>query len=190
MITNLVLRCKKEWWEKREEKRLRDRGGLLEELVGDLELKKNIAVMREAEADAVERKGEKDIDKNVRLVEERYRGKIEELRRTFELAGVGGEEGKKRKVPDWCIDDITFSVMLDPVVVSTSSLVFTSIGKYIDERIDENGTIIRQILIDGTPEAECNGPINERTFESGGFETESCVERSLCTVSGAEWVGC
>jgi STIP1 family protein 1 len=50
-------------------------------------------------------------------VKERYRGKIGELRRTFELAGVNGEEGKRRKVPDWCLDDITFSVMLDPVVV-------------------------------------------------------------------------
>jgi STIP1 family protein 1 len=47
-----------------------------------------------------------------------YNTKIEELRRTFEQAGLMGEEGKRRKVPDWCIDDITFSVMLDPVVVS------------------------------------------------------------------------
>jgi hypothetical protein len=50
-------------------------------------------------------------------VEERYKGKIEELRRTFELAGYNAQEAKKRKVPDWCLDDITFSVMLDPVVV-------------------------------------------------------------------------
>ena len=90
MITELVLRCKKEDWERREEERLRLRGGLVEELVGYLEKEGN----RETEVD--------------------------ELRRVFSEVGKGeGEgEGRRRKVPDWCVDDITFSVMLDPVVVS------------------------------------------------------------------------
>jgi STIP1 family protein 1 len=84
-ITELVLRCKKEDWERREDERLKLRGGLLEELVGLL--------------------GKEE-------------GKVEELRRVFDLAKVGEGEARRRKVPDWCVDDITFSVMLDPVVVS------------------------------------------------------------------------
>jgi STIP1 family protein 1 len=85
-ITELVLRCKKEDWERREGERLRARGGLLEGLVGFLE-------------------------------KEGREGEVEELRRVFEEGGRGGE-ARRRKVPDWCVDDITFSVMLDPVVVS------------------------------------------------------------------------
>jgi hypothetical protein len=92
-ITELVLRCKKEDWERREEGRLRLRGGLLEELVGLL--------------------GKEGKDGE---------GKVEELRRVFASANVkegeGEGESRRRKVPDWCVDDITFSVMLDPVVVS------------------------------------------------------------------------
>lgn len=109
-ITELVLRCKKELWELREEERLRSRPSLLNELVAGLERDREayISVLR------AEGKG-KDVE--IESVKERYRGKIGELRRTFELAGVNGEEGKRRKVPDWCLDDITFSVMLDPVVV-------------------------------------------------------------------------
>ena len=86
-ITELVLRCKKEDWERREDERLKLRGGLLEELVGKLG-------------------GEEK--------------KVEELRRIFDAAKIGEGEARRRKVPDWCVDDITFSVMLDPVVVSLS----------------------------------------------------------------------
>ena len=46
-----------------------------------------------------------------------WEGKIREVRRVWESAeGCNGLE-RRRKVPDWCVDDITFSVMLDPVVV-------------------------------------------------------------------------
>ncbi|PMD47157.1 U-box-domain-containing protein [Hyaloscypha variabilis F] len=109
-ITELVLRCKKELWEVREEERLRGRGGLLSELIAGLE--------RDREAYVYVLRGEGK-ENEVEKVEERYRGKIEELRRTFELAGYNAQEAKKRKVPDWCLDDITFSVMLDPVVTKT-----------------------------------------------------------------------
>jgi STIP1 homology and U-box containing protein 1 len=107
-ITELVLRCKKELWEQREEERVRKRGGLLEDCVKGLERDREayISVLRAEEK-----------EDQVEGVRERYKGKIEELRRTFELAGAAGDEGKRRNVPDWCLDDITFSVMLDPVVV-------------------------------------------------------------------------
>ena len=88
-ITALVLRCKKEWWEERETERLQIRGGLLTELVDYLEVK-----------------GRPNSQE-----------KIGELRSVFEMAKIGGEDARRRKVPDWAIDDITFSVMLDPVIV-------------------------------------------------------------------------
>lgn len=89
-ITALVLRCKKEWWEEQETERLHRRGGLLTELVGHLQ--------KGGEGSETEEK-------------------VGELKSVFEMAKIGGEDAKRRKVPDWAIDDITFSVMLDPVIV-------------------------------------------------------------------------
>lgn len=123
-ITELVLRCKREWWEGRERQRLRERGGLLEELVQGLEEKRRRDVERETEKATVEGDSEVVREGRVNAVGQRYNTKIEELRSTFEQAALMGEEGKRRKVPDWCIDDITFSVMLDPVVVSCRNLLW------------------------------------------------------------------
>lgn len=109
-ITELVLRCKKERWEEREDERLRARPGLLNEVVRGLERD------REAYISVLRSEGKLD---DVKEVEARYEAKIEAVRRTFELAGSVGDEGRRRKVPDWCLDDITFSVMLDPVVTKT-----------------------------------------------------------------------
>ena len=95
-ITELVLRCKKEWWEEEEEKRLRGREGLLGEVM-----------------DALEQNGEGNFS----------RDKIEDVRRVFEQAGSVDQDKRRRRVPDWCVDDITFSVMLDPVVVSVVPLL-------------------------------------------------------------------
>jgi STIP1 family protein 1 len=116
-ITELVLRCKKESWEKREEERLRRRGGLLNELVDALGYKRKLEIVG-----VRERNGGLIGSKEERELERVYEGKIEELKSTFEIAGLNGEEAKRRKVPDWCVDDITFSVMLDPVVVSLPRL--------------------------------------------------------------------
>jgi STIP1 family protein 1 len=107
-ITELVLKCKREWWEARETRRLRERGGLVEELVEDLQRNKQAAISQETSESQVP-----DIIRE-------YDGKIEELRTMFEQSQGANDEGRRRKVPDWCIDDISFSVMLDPVVVSPS----------------------------------------------------------------------
>jgi STIP1 family protein 1 len=113
-ITELVLRCKKEWWEEQEDKRVKARPGLLQELERDLEGKIPGAVEEALRGSMVE-----DPERTKQQVEREYQGKIEELRRVFEKAGAVEKEGKRRRVPDWCLDDITFSVMLDPVVVSS-----------------------------------------------------------------------
>lgn len=108
MITELALRCKKEDWERREKARERNRGGLEEELVKLLERewRKKVDILgsegRQSEKDDLERE---------------YKQKVEELRSTFESAKLGGEAERRKKVPDWVVDDITFSVMFDPVVV-------------------------------------------------------------------------
>jgi STIP1 family protein 1 len=101
-ITELVLRCKREWWEDKERERERVRGGLLAETIAFLEGEKHKVIS----------------DTNGADDGAQWDKKIEELRRTFEDAKAGRDEAKRRKVPDWCIDAITFSVMVDPVAVS------------------------------------------------------------------------
>lgn len=86
VITELVLRCLKEDWERREDERLQGREGLLaelEEMLGGDE------------------------------------AKIEKLRKVFEAAGQMAPEATRRKMPDWAVDNITFSVMIDPVITKT-----------------------------------------------------------------------
>jgi STIP1 family protein 1 len=111
-VTALVLRCKKEVWEMKEKERLRGRNSLLLELVEDLERR------RDLEIDGIEG-GEIERQEMLKEVTEIYSGKIEELKGVWEAAA--GAEGKRREVPDWLIDDITFAVMHDPVMVSDSS---------------------------------------------------------------------
>ncbi|KAG9228253.1 U-box domain-containing protein [Amylocarpus encephaloides] len=103
VITELVLRCKKEDWERRERTREKNRKGLVGEMVKLLESQRD-RVLGEVDT------GEKED------VETEYAEKIEEVRR---MAAEVGLEGRRRKVPDWIIDDITFSVMHDPVVTRT-----------------------------------------------------------------------
>jgi STIP1 family protein 1 len=111
-ITQLVLRAKKEDWERREKERIRSRKGLLVELLEDLERKRDQQLKEAKEAGEVE-------SREIRV---EWETKIETLKRAFEdasrIGGVEGNESRRRKVPDWVVDDITFSVMVDPVVVS------------------------------------------------------------------------
>jgi len=107
-ITELVLRCKKEAWEVRETERERKRGGLLGEVLEGLRRDE------EAYVGVLRQEGK---EYEVEGVRKSFEGKREEVRRVFEGLGAVGSVARRRKVPDWCLDDITFSVMLDPVVV-------------------------------------------------------------------------
>jgi len=113
-VTALVLRCKKELWEKKENERLKVRNMLLEETCALMrarkeEQKKKIAVYdgSQQEMDDVERE---------------WAEKEQELRRTWERAA--DNEGKRREVPDWAIDNITFAVMHDPAMVSSLAIYY------------------------------------------------------------------
>lgn len=107
-ITDLVLKCKKVCWEAQELENQRKRNRVLDEILCLLEER------RDKEIESLRRTGDDNIDE-IKIVEHKCHDLSEELRRICEMAS--GE--KKREVPDWCIDHITFSVMLDPVVVST-----------------------------------------------------------------------
>lgn len=101
----LVLRCKKERWENLERRRLRERSGLERELVELLERERDAAVSETID------------EAELQDVHNEWNAKIDTLKGTFQLAH--GEEGKRRQVPDWAIDDITFGIMLDPVMTKT-----------------------------------------------------------------------
>lgn len=106
--TRLVLRCKKERWENLERRRLRERSNLERELIELL--------TRDRDASLADLKPGDD-DDYARDIEADFATKLEALRSTFELAR--GEANRRRRVPDWAVDDITFGIMVDPVVTKT-----------------------------------------------------------------------
>lgn len=102
-VTAQVLRCKKEKWEHEEKIRKRETGELEEEMLRILEREKEQAVEECDETERAEVQGE-------------WERKMEVMRGVFERARTEGE--KRRKVPEWAIDDIGFGFMHDPVIVS------------------------------------------------------------------------
>ena len=101
-VVSVVLKCKKAAWEEREQERVAGtegvRGKVVEGLRRDLE--RRIEGAEEGEREGVRKEGEE---------------MIEEVERVWVEAG---KAEKKRIVPDWAVDDITFSFMVDPVIVS------------------------------------------------------------------------
>ncbi|KAI5862034.1 U-box-domain-containing protein [Durotheca rogersii] len=104
-VTNQVLRCKKERWEEREKRRTREAQDLENEAVA----------LMERERDDVVNSCTTALDK--KLVAEEWDQKISILRETFEKSRAASEQ--RRKVPDWAIDDISFGIMVDPVITKT-----------------------------------------------------------------------
>ncbi|KAK0391417.1 hypothetical protein NLU13_0917 [Sarocladium strictum] len=104
-VTNMVLKVKKERWEEKEKRRQRQDKGLEEEVVQGLE--------REMEKELAECEGE--VAKSE--VRDEWEAKMRRVREVFERSR--GEGDKKREVPDWAIDDISFGIMVDPVVTKT-----------------------------------------------------------------------
>ncbi|KAI3335251.1 U-box domain-containing protein [Ustulina deusta] len=104
-FTAQVLRCKKDRWEELEKRRSREGQELEKQVISLMERERsdNLALC----ADETER-----IEVN-----QESNDKIHRLRATFEAARAAQE--KKREVPDWVIDDISFGIMVDPVVTKT-----------------------------------------------------------------------
>ena len=118
-ITELVLRCKKEDWEARETERLQRQKGLASELESLLQKERKA---KAKELDDMAKMGllnGERLEAEMMKLEDEFQRKADDVRKMAVAAGIVGEEAKKRVVPDWCVDDITFSVMVDPVVVSS-----------------------------------------------------------------------
>ncbi|KAI0161910.1 U-box-domain-containing protein [Hypoxylon sp. FL1284] len=105
VVTAHVLRCKKARWEQLEKIRYRETGELEKEML-DL-MKQQHAAVRNSCASDFERT----------MITEDYDKKMDLLRSIFERSRPAEE--KKRQVPDWAIDDISFAVMIDPVMTKS-----------------------------------------------------------------------
>lgn len=105
-VTTLVLRCKKERWERLEKQRAREDQDLEREIMALLEKDKEENLQMVAEGDETERQ----------VVSEEAEQKAKRLRDIFDRARIKADQ--RREVPDWAIDDITFTIMVDPVMVS------------------------------------------------------------------------
>lgn len=119
-ITELVLRCKKEEWDARETERLRRQKGLTRDLEVLLEEKHKMQYKELEDKALAGLLGEDKLAGEKARLEDEFRRKVEDIRQMAVAAGLIGEEAKRRVVPDWCLDDITFSIMVDPVVVCSS----------------------------------------------------------------------
>lgn len=107
--TALVLRCKKERWDAMEKKRERE-GRQLEEDILAL-LKQDCDEQVATCPNAAER----------REIEKEYKAKMEQTEKVFNTARE--KEGQRRVVPDWAIDEISFAIFVDPVMVSRRHLL-------------------------------------------------------------------
>ncbi|KAH6895654.1 hypothetical protein B0T10DRAFT_587139 [Thelonectria olida] len=104
-VTALVLKAKKDRWDDRERKRLRETKELERDVL-DL-----LKAQREADvADAMD-------DAEKREIEDECDAKAARMKEIFERARSDGE--KRREVPEWAIDDISFGIMIDPVITKT-----------------------------------------------------------------------
>jgi STIP1 homology and U-box containing protein 1 len=113
-VNQLVLNSKQASWALREKTRLREQNTLLEELKGGLikERDQRVAGIREEIAKGTLLFEEEE---EVNFAFEATNKKIETLERVFNAASE--PSFKKREVPEWAIDNITFAVMHDPIVV-------------------------------------------------------------------------
>ncbi|KAJ0382004.1 hypothetical protein COL922a_013422 [Colletotrichum nupharicola] len=104
-ITAQVLRSKKERWDWKERHRLREAHQMENEIVEMMERERKQAV-----DDAMD-------DSEKKEIEAEWDKKIQLLRETFEKSRPVEEQ--RGEVPDWAIDDISFGIMVDPVITKT-----------------------------------------------------------------------
>lgn len=119
LVVALITRCKKEVWQAKERARLREIAPLLEKLVTSLET--------ERDADLADLKTQNlsgsDYQEYSADIHERHVREVQLLRKSFELSS--GSEVKLRDPPDWILDDITLSVMRNPVLVSIAQTILS-----------------------------------------------------------------
>lgn len=181
-ITTHVLKCKKERWDEMEKRRVRETGALEGEVL-ELLARERDAVLKEAE----EEMGEAGRAE----VEEEWRAKMEAVREVFERARPKAE--KRRQVPDWAIDDISFCVMVDPVIVSVPSrsrIVARLRQRLIWGSADKNGQVLRARLHRRASAPPALGSAYPRAVVPVRAQAQSRPQTSLRGVSSGERLGC
>lgn len=129
-VAAVVLKSKKAVWELRENERLRQRNGLLEECIKGLQSQRKEELSRLAEGqDLSDSNGIEERETQREEVMHKWEKKISEIKRVWER-GVD-PEGRRREVPDWAIDDITFGIMIDPVMVCLPSCRIYAMMSYL-----------------------------------------------------------
>ncbi|KAL1895600.1 hypothetical protein Sste5346_005069 [Sporothrix stenoceras] len=108
-ITAHMLDCKKARWEYLEKKRAREASPLEAETIALFEREKETALASLGEAS----------DSDRAEIAAEWDAKLASLRDTFAAARNASAATARRNVPDWAIDDITFAIMVDPVVTNT-----------------------------------------------------------------------
>ncbi|KAI1339516.1 U-box domain-containing protein [Xylariaceae sp. FL0016] len=107
-VTNQVLQCKKSRWEDAERRRKREGSELEDEMV----------MLLEQERDQVIKSSAEEIEQ--KQVKEEYEKKVQLLREVFDDArGYRSAQQERKEPPDWAIDDISFNIMVDPVMTKT-----------------------------------------------------------------------
>jgi STIP1 family protein 1 len=104
MTMTHLLRCRSERWKRRERARRREAQDLEREVLEMLER------ARDREVDDAQGELERTVAR------EEGDQKMSLMRDIFERARK--EDDRKRDVPEWLVDDISFNVMVDPVMVS------------------------------------------------------------------------
>jgi STIP1 homology and U-box containing protein 1 len=109
MTHDWLLRCKSERWRDAERRRVREHRDLENEVLALLvkDRDENVAAVA----------GDDEMEKTA--IREESESKMAQIRDVFERARK--EDDKKREVPEWLIDDITFDVMTDPIIVCSNT---------------------------------------------------------------------
>jgi STIP1 homology and U-box containing protein 1 len=153
VVTAHVLRCKKDRWDAMEKRRIRE-GQQLENEVLELMTRERDESLKNEIDEAIRKEMEKE-----------WEDKMNTMRDIFEKARATDQ--KKRSVPDWAIDDISFGIMIDPVVVSSDKGPFSSVFALTRCSVDKNRQIVRAGIHHGAPSSPPLRSSHQGTPEGG-----------------------
>ena len=180
--TALVLRCKKERWDALEKKR--ERAGR--------QLEEDLLALLKHEYDEQAASCQTDVER--REVEGEYKAKVEQTEQVFNTARE--KKDQRRVVPDWAIDEISFAIFVDPVMVSSAATRpppprVPGPNRLTDTRSppDQDGQELRTRLYHGAPPTFPNRPPDTRALSCERPATEPSPEGGVRGVSPGERMG-
>lgn len=168
-VTAVALRCKKEKWLQADRLRRRE----------DADLERNVLEMLQREADADVDTAMDDEEKAA--VAEEAEAKKKSMVAVFERAREAAD--RRREPPDWLIDDISFCVLVDPVMVSCPSPYVREESGKLTRCADQNRQVVRAGEHHRTPATTSLGPADARAADHGGAATKHCLAtgvRAVC----------